>query len=91
MAMAGAGLELTGVVLALTLGGWWLDTTLNTLPWFVISGLMVTRCRVIAPWKGPSSISVMAITTYLPPLVVLKLAGSLCSGQKTSQVLMKAE
>ena len=41
MAMAGAGLELTGVVLALTLGGWWLDTTLNTLPWFVISGLMV--------------------------------------------------
>jgi len=41
LAMAGAGLELGAGVVVLTLGGWWLDTTLCTLPTFVIGGLMI--------------------------------------------------
>ena len=41
LAMAGAGLELGAVVVVLTLGGWWLDTKLLTLPTFVIGGLMI--------------------------------------------------
>jgi ATP synthase protein I len=41
LALAGAGLELAGVVVILTLGGWWLDGRLGTGPWLVLIGAFV--------------------------------------------------
>jgi F0F1-type ATP synthase assembly protein I len=41
MSLAGAGLELCGAVLVLTLGGWWLDAKWGSSPWLMIGGLIV--------------------------------------------------
>lgn len=41
MALAGAGLELCGIVLVLTLGGWWLDMKFGSSPWWLVGGLAI--------------------------------------------------
>ena len=41
-ALAGAGMELAGVVVAFTLGGWWLDKKLGTGPWLMLVGAFVS-------------------------------------------------
>ena len=41
MALAGAGVELAGIVVLLTLGGWWLDARSGTQPGIMIAGLIV--------------------------------------------------
>ena len=42
LSLAGAGLELAGIVLVLTAGGWWLDGALGTGgPWIMISGVAI--------------------------------------------------
>lgn len=41
MVLAGAGLELCGAVLVLTLGGWWLDAKFGSTPWLMIGGLAI--------------------------------------------------
>ncbi|MCX5662191.1 MAG: AtpZ/AtpI family protein [Planctomycetota bacterium] len=35
-ALAGAGFELAGIVVVMTLGGWWLDNHLGTKPWLLL-------------------------------------------------------
>ena len=39
--LASAGLELAGVIVALTFGGWWLDTMFDSQPWLMITGVAV--------------------------------------------------
>lgn len=41
MALMGSGVEFAGVVVLLTLGGWWLDGKWDTSPWFMLAGLLV--------------------------------------------------
>ena len=55
MALAGAGLELCGAVLVLTLGGWWLDSKVGSSPWLMIGGLAVgTIGGIYNLWKRGS-------------------------------------
>lgn len=35
-ALAGAGFELAGVVVLMTLAGWWLDKRLGSSPWLLL-------------------------------------------------------
>ncbi len=39
-ALAGAGMELAGVMGVLTVGGWWLDEKYATGPWLMFAGLV---------------------------------------------------
>lgn len=41
MGMVGSGFEFAGVVVLLTLGGWWLDGKWGTSPWLMLAGLFV--------------------------------------------------
>lgn len=38
MLLMGAGMELTGLVIVLALGGWWLDGKWGTSPWLTVTG-----------------------------------------------------
>ena len=38
LALAGAGIELAGVIGLLALFGWWLDSRWNTGPWLLVTG-----------------------------------------------------
>lgn len=39
--LAGAGLELGGVVIILALLGWWLDTYFGTSPWLILTCVFI--------------------------------------------------
>ena len=40
--LAGAGFEFAGVVAAFCLLGWWLDRKLDTAPWLLVTGLVIS-------------------------------------------------